>query len=106
MGIATAANWIFTFLIAFFTPFITDAIGFAYGYFFGGCCFVAVVVVFLFLIESKGRTLEEVDTMYLLRVKPWESRKWKHPHMDESHRGDDTTLDPGDKRESEQALPA
>lgn len=84
MGIATAANWIFTFLIAFFTPFITDAIGFAYGYVFAGCCFAALVVVYYFLIESKGRTLEEVDSMYLLRVKPWASRTWVHPHENEA----------------------
>jgi MFS transporter, SP family, sugar:H+ symporter len=86
MGIATAANWIFTFLIAFFTPFITEAIGFAYGYVFGGCCLIAFLIVYFFLIESKGRTLEEIDTMYLLRVRPWASKSWVHPHKEEMYR--------------------
>ncbi len=89
MGIATAANWIFTFLIAFFTPFITEAIGFAYGYIFAGCCLAAFFVVFFFLIESKGRTLEEIDTMYLLRVRPWASKNWVHPHEESAY--SDTT---------------
>ena len=79
IGIATCANWIFTFLIGFCTPFITASIGFAYGYVFAGCCFVAIFIVYFFVIESKGRTLEEIDSMYLLRVKPWASRTWVHP---------------------------
>lgn len=80
IGIATAANWTFTFLIAFFTPFITGAIGFAYGYVFAGCCLAGAIIVYLFLIESKNRTLEDVDNMYLLHVKPWQARHWVHPN--------------------------
>lgn len=77
IGIATAANWTWNFLISFFTPFISSAIDFRYGYVFAACCFLGVVVVFFFVNETQGRTLEEVDTMYVLRVKPWESSSWK-----------------------------
>ncbi|KAF2461325.1 putative MFS monosaccharide transporter [Lineolata rhizophorae] len=77
MGIATASNWTFNFLISFFTPFITADIDFAYGYVFGGCCFVGAVVVYLFVCETQGRSLEEIDTMYVLKVKPWKSSKWR-----------------------------
>lgn len=79
MGVATCANWGFTFLIAFFTPFITKVIGYKYGYIFAGCCLLGCLIVYLFLIESKDRTLEEIDSMYLLRVKPWASQTWTHP---------------------------
>ncbi|KAJ5215441.1 uncharacterized protein N7498_001848 [Penicillium cinerascens] len=79
MGVATAANWTWNFLISFFTPFINSAIDFRYGYVFAGCCFAAIFIVFFFVNETQGRTLEEVDTMYVLHVKPWKSASWVAP---------------------------
>ncbi|KAL4783630.1 general substrate transporter [Aspergillus varians] len=76
IGIATAANWTWNFLISFFTPFISSSIDFAYGYVFAACCLVGVFIVFFFVNESQGRTLEEVDTMYVLHVVPWKSSSW------------------------------
>ena len=58
------------------TRFITDAIDYFYGLIFAGCCAVLVVIVFFFLIESKDRTLEEIDTMYVLHVNPIKSSNW------------------------------
>ncbi|KAL4870027.1 hypothetical protein BDV12DRAFT_166908 [Aspergillus spectabilis] len=79
IGIATAANWTWNFLISFFTPFISGSIDFAYGYVFAACCVIAVLVVFFFVNETQGRTLEEVDTMYVLHVVPWKSSSWVPP---------------------------
>ncbi|KAJ5923978.1 Low-affinity glucose transporter HXT1 [Penicillium verhagenii] len=79
MGVATAANWTWNFLISFFTPFISSAIDYRYGYVFAACCFLAILVVFFFVNETQGRTLEEVDTMYVLHVKPWKSSSWVAP---------------------------
>lgn len=67
----------FTSLISFFTRFITDDIDYLYGLVFAGCCAAIVVIVFFFFIESKGRSLEEIDTMYVMRVNPITSAKWK-----------------------------
>jgi SP family sugar:H+ symporter-like MFS transporter len=39
--------------------------------------------VYFFVIEGQGRTLEEIDTMYLMGVKPWESAKWVVPTLEE-----------------------
>jgi MFS family permease len=64
MALATASNWGWNFLIAFFTPFITSSIDFRYGYIFAACNFVGGLLVYLFVLESQGRTLEEIDTMY------------------------------------------
>lgn len=75
MALSTASNWTWNFLIAFFTPFITGAIDFRYGYVFAACNFISAVVVYLFLIEGQGRTLEEIDTMYIQHVSPWKSSK-------------------------------
>ena len=86
MAISTASNWTFNFLIAFFTPFITKAIDFKFGYVFAGCNLVAALLVYFFVIEGQGRTLEELDTMYLERVPPRKSAKWVAPSKEEMSR--------------------
>jgi SP family sugar:H+ symporter-like MFS transporter len=83
MAMATASNWLWNFLIGFFTPFITGDIDFAYGYVFAGCLFFAVIIVYFFVIEGKDKTLEEMDMMYVMRVPPWKSSKWEPPAPEE-----------------------
>ena len=77
MSFAIASNWTWVFMIAFFTPFITSVIDYRYGYVFAGCCAAAAVTVYCFLLEPKARTMEELDTMYVMHVKPWASSTWK-----------------------------
>ena len=79
MSLATASNWIWNFCIGFFTPFITSAIDFRYGYVFAGCNVLGALAVYFFVVEGQGRTLEEIDTMYLEHVLPWKSSKWEAP---------------------------
>lgn len=79
MSLATASNWLWNFLLAFFTPFIVSAIDFRFGYVFAGCLFLAAGLVYFTVIEGQGRTLEEIDTMYLMHVKPWKSSKFQFP---------------------------
>ncbi|MCO0638383.1 MFS transporter, partial [Lutimaribacter sp. EGI FJ00014] len=76
MAIAQACNWIWGFLISFFTPFITGAINFYYGYVFMGCMVFAYFYVFFFVPETKGLSLEEVNDMYAEGVLPWKSASW------------------------------
>jgi len=83
MALSTASNWFWNFLIAFFTPFITGAIDFRYGYVFAGCNCLGGLIVYFFLVEGQGRTLEEIDTMYLERVSPMKSSKWIPPSTEE-----------------------
>ncbi|CAI4935296.1 BBT_HP_G0034750.mRNA.1.CDS.1 [Saccharomyces cerevisiae] len=79
MSIATAANWLWGFLIGFFTPFITGAIDFYYGYVFMGCLVFMFFYVLLVVPETKGLTLEEVNTMWEEGVLPWKSASWVPP---------------------------
>lgn len=79
IALSTASNWLWNFLLAFFTPFITGDIDFRYGYVFAACNFVGGMLVYFFVIEGQGRTLEEIDTMYIEKVKPWKSSKWVAP---------------------------
>jgi SP family sugar:H+ symporter-like MFS transporter len=58
------------------TRFITDAIDYFYGLVYAGCCAALVAIVFFFVIESKDRSLEEIDTMYVQKVNPITSSKW------------------------------
>ncbi|KAF1849252.1 siderophore iron transporter mirC [Cucurbitaria berberidis CBS 394.84] len=83
MALSTASNWLWNFLLAFFTPFITKAIDFRYGYVFAGTNVLGGLIVYFFVMEGKGRTLEEIDTMYLMGVKPWESATWEVPDLEE-----------------------
>lgn len=63
--------------MSFFTTFITQAIGYFYGLIFAGCCAALFFIVYFFMIETKDRSLEEIDSMYLLYVNPITSAKWK-----------------------------
>ncbi|GAA6021099.1 hypothetical protein JCM11491_004415 [Sporobolomyces phaffii] len=86
-ALATASNWLFNFLLAFFTPFITKKINYSYGFVFAGCNLAGAIIVFFFLYESSNLSLENVDRMYNdPNCKPWTSKKWV-PEGDET-RGD------------------
>ncbi|KUI58923.1 High-affinity glucose transporter ght2 [Cytospora mali] len=104
MGLCTAANWLWNFLISFFTPWITAAIDYRYGYVFAGCCFLGVLVTFFFVNESQGRSLEEVDSMYILGVVPWKSKSWQP--LDEPVNTDNLHLAPGGRGFAKSEVPA
>jgi len=85
-ALATSSNWLFNFLLAFFTPFIDGAIGYSYGFVFAGCNLAGAIIVFFFLYESSGISLEAVDVMYNdPNCKPWTSRKWCPPGYTSRH---------------------
>jgi SP family sugar:H+ symporter-like MFS transporter len=81
MAVATASNWLLNFLVSFFTTFITNKIHYFYGLIFGGCCLALFIIVYLYMIETKDRSLEEIDTMYLQYVNPRKSANWKSTHI-------------------------
>ncbi|KIX94461.1 uncharacterized protein Z520_09847 [Fonsecaea multimorphosa CBS 102226] len=95
IALCAASNWLFNFLIAFFTPFITGDINYAYGYVFAGCNLFAVFFVYFCLPETSGRSLEEIDTMFLLEIKPWKSSKWTPPRGEELITADKLRLKSG-----------
>jgi len=79
-AISTASNWLWNFLLAFFTPFIVKAIHFRYGFVFAACNLTGAVIVYFFLYESSDLSLESVDMMYSdPYCKPWTSRNWAPP---------------------------
>ncbi|XBQ94310.1 hexose transporter hxt5 [Aspergillus fumigatus] len=70
MALATASNWLWNFLIDFFTPVITGDIHFAYGCVSAGSLFAGVVIVCFCVLEDRGQTLEEMDMMYVRSACP------------------------------------
>ncbi|VDB83133.1 unnamed protein product [Peniophora sp. CBMAI 1063] len=85
-ALATASNWLWNFLLAFFTPFIVGDIGFKYGFIFASCNLAGAVVVFFFLYESSDISLEAVNMMYNdPACKPWTSRAWAPPGYANRH---------------------
>ncbi|SCU99041.1 LADA_0H17172g1_1 [Lachancea dasiensis] len=64
MAFSQAFNWGSNFFIALCTPIITARIGYAFGYVFSGCMFVAIIFVYFLIPETKGLTLEEIDDIY------------------------------------------
>lgn len=76
MAPASASDWLWGFLISFFTPFITGAIKFYYGYVFVGSLCFSYFYVFFFVPESKGLTLEQIDEMWVEGVLSWKSTEW------------------------------
>ncbi|CUM62671.1 uncharacterized protein PRCAT00000225001 [Priceomyces carsonii] len=84
IAVASAANWLWGFLISFFTPFITSAIHFYYGFVFAGCMAFSIFYVYFFVMETKGLSLEEVDLLYELDVHPWQSSGWIPPTKEQT----------------------
>lgn len=63
-SITTASNWLFNFVISEICPAMLTTITWGTYIFFGCCCAVMAVCVFLFFPETKGMSLEEMDVVF------------------------------------------
>jgi len=77
IALATATNWIWNFLGSFFSPRIAAHIGPLILLIFCGILVFAFGYVYLFIPETKGLRLEEIDEMYRTGVKPSKSHDWR-----------------------------
>jgi SP family sugar:H+ symporter-like MFS transporter len=67
-------------LIGFLTPYANDGIGYAFGFVFFACNFLAAGIVYFFLFETRSLSLESVDMMYSdSTIKPLTSKRWVPP---------------------------
>jgi len=87
IALGSATNWFWNFMLSFFSPRIAAKIGPLILLIFFGMLVFGFVYVYLFIPETKGLSLEEVDEMYRAKVKPWRSAGWvpagKHLHHHE-----------------------
>ncbi|KAH7026551.1 high-affinity glucose transporter ght2 [Microdochium trichocladiopsis] len=76
-SLATAGNWLGNFMLSFLTPLADSGISYAYGFVFVGTNLTAALLVWFFLYESVGLSLEHVDMMYSdPKIGPMSSSKW------------------------------
>jgi len=93
IALGSATNWVWNFLLSFFSPRIANDIGplilliffvvlvFGFGY------------VWLFIPETKGLELEEVDEMYRSGIPAWRSAGWKPAHREKRGLGGSLAVD-------------
>ncbi|MGH3954108.1 sugar porter family MFS transporter [Mycobacteroides salmoniphilum] len=62
MGVATAGNWAANWLVTVSFPALRDTLGIAYG-FYAICAVLSFVFVARWVKETKGRTLEDMDSV-------------------------------------------
>ena len=80
ISVSTAGNWLANTLLALTSAPILGAISYAYGFVFMVFNLVGAAVVWFFVYETAGRSLEEIDAMFAERkLKPWQSAKWQPP---------------------------
>ncbi|RDB29189.1 Hexose transporter 2 [Hypsizygus marmoreus] len=100
IALGSATNWLWNFLLSFFAPRIAEDIGPLILLIFFGMLLFGYVYVYLFIPETKGLSLEEVDEMYRSGVKPWNSADWK-PHLtDQLHHEKELEKEVTEVRES------
>jgi hypothetical protein len=72
VGTASGLNFIIGWLVSFFTPYFInpDHLGWGpkYGYIWGGSNLVVAMWAFVFVPETKGRSLEQLDELFEKRV--------------------------------------
>ncbi|KAM7190375.1 putative transporter protein [Rhypophila sp. PSN 637] len=82
VAMSTASNWLWNCIIAVITPYMVDPdkgnLGPKVFYIWGGLCTICFVYAYLLIPETKGLTLEQVDTM-LEETTARTSAKWV-PH--------------------------
>lgn len=65
MSIATFANWGINFLTAFIFPWYVAKIGMNAGFFtFAGMCLLATLFFYKYIPETKGKSLEEIESFW------------------------------------------
>jgi len=99
IALGSATNWIWNFLLSFFAPRIAADIGPLILLIFFGMLLFGFVYVYLFIPETRGLSLEEVDEMYRSGVRPWNSANWK-PHLtDGIHRDKHSEVRESDEKQ-------
>lgn len=74
-SISTCANWIFNFALSYFVPPAFENIQWRTYIIFGVFNVAMFIHVFFAFVETKGKTLEEMDELFESSVKPWQTRK-------------------------------
>ncbi|EZF36078.1 MFS glucose transporter [Trichophyton mentagrophytes] len=64
ISITTSTTWMCNFIIGLVTPGMLDKIGWGTYIFFAAFCLIAFIFTYLFVPETRGKTLEEMDSVF------------------------------------------
>ncbi|KAK0200389.1 general substrate transporter [Desarmillaria ectypa] len=89
-GLATATNWIMNFALSFFVPPAFKNIQWRTYIVFGVFCIASFIQVFFTFHETKGRSLEEISTLFETSITPFSKKTTLSPlsHDSSSHHDD------------------
>ncbi|KAK5166342.1 Plasma membrane low glucose sensor [Saxophila tyrrhenica] len=83
LSMTTATNWLLNFAIAYSTPYLVNE-GDGYAnlqskvfFVWGSFCFVCIAFVWFMIYETKGLSLEQVDELYGIVTKAWQSKSFR-----------------------------
>ena len=68
-NLAHGSNWLANFLVAFSTPILLARSSYGAYFLFGGCTLLTVIVCFVFMPETKGRSLDEIEEAFKRKTK-------------------------------------
>lgn len=77
ISLAVASNWLMNTIITIVSPIATNAIGYKYGFVFSFFTFISFFIVYFFVYETRGFTLEEIEEMFESGVSARQSSSWK-----------------------------
>ncbi|VVT46306.1 uncharacterized protein SAPINGB_P001148 [Magnusiomyces paraingens] len=83
ISLAVASNWLVNTGITFLTPTATEHIGYKFGFVFSFFTFISIFVVYFFVYETKGHTLENIEVMFMSGISARQSSSWE-PLADDS----------------------
>jgi hypothetical protein len=67
-SLAHGSNWVANFLVALTTPILLSKSSFGAYFLFGGCTIVTVLVCSVFMPETKGKSLDEIESAFRQRT--------------------------------------
>jgi hypothetical protein len=57
-------NWVCNFFVAFVCPILLDKSVFSAYFLFGGCTALATIVSFFYMVETRGKSLAEIEAAF------------------------------------------
>ncbi|KAI0399012.1 general substrate transporter [Xylaria palmicola] len=88
VGSAISIGYLLAWLISFFSPYFINPEnlnwGAQYGYIWAGSNLACFAFFFIFLPETKGRTLEEIDELFNNRVSAWKFKTYHTSTIEEA----------------------
>ncbi|KAJ9323511.1 hypothetical protein DTO027B5_7969 [Paecilomyces variotii] len=67
-SLAYGSNWVANFIVALTTPILLSKSSFAPYFLFGGCMLLTAIVCILFMHETKGKFLDEIEEAFRIRT--------------------------------------